>query len=112
MYHPVSYNYSFYALNSPNAATTETDAVLAWIPKACTATEFDVQSHQTGNITVTLRLGTSSSTMADTALSCAPSSGACTAVSSVSIPAGSFVDLHITGSSGTTAGVWTSLICN
>ncbi|HZQ44112.1 MAG TPA: DNRLRE domain-containing protein [Acidobacteriaceae bacterium] len=112
MYHPVSYNNSYYALNSPNASTTESDSVLAWIPKACTATEFDVQSHQSGNITVTLRLGTSSSTMADTALSCAPSSGVCTALSSVSIPAGSFVDIHITGSSGTTAGVWTSLTCN
>jgi hypothetical protein len=112
MYHPVNYNNNYYALNSPNASTTESDSVLAWIPKACTATEFDVQSHQSGNITVTLRLGTSSSTMADTALSCAPSSGACTAVASVSIPAGSFVDLSITGSSGTVAGVWTSLTCN
>ena len=112
MYHPVSYNNSYYALNSPNAAITESDAVLAWIPKACTATEFDVQSRQSGSITVTLRLGNSPGTMADTPLSCAPSSGACSALASMSIPAGSFVDIHITGASGTVAGVWTSLTCN
>jgi hypothetical protein len=113
MYHPVSYNDTYYALNSPNASTTESDSVLAWIPQACTATELDVQSHQTGNITVTLRLGTSSSNMANTALACAPStSGSCPALGSVSIPAGSFVDIHISGASGTVAGVWTSLTCN
>jgi hypothetical protein len=112
MYHPVNYNNAFYALNSPNAATSDSDAVLAWIPKSCTATEFDVASHQSGTITVTLRLGASSTSMADTTLACAPSNGSCTAVGSLAIPAGSFVDLHITGSSGTLAGVWTSLTCN
>ncbi len=112
IYHPVSYNNAFYALNSPNAATTEADSVLAWIPTACTATELDVASHQTGSITITLRVGASGATMADTALSCTPSAGSCPALGSVSIPAGSFVDLHVTGASGTTAGVWTSLTCN
>jgi hypothetical protein len=113
MYHPASYNNTYYALNSPNASTTESDSVLAWIPQACTATELDVQSRQSGNITVTLRLGTSSSSMADTTLSCTPSStGSCPALASVSIPAGSFVDLRISGASGTVAGVWTSLTCN
>jgi hypothetical protein len=112
MYHPVNYNNAFYAVTSPNAATSDSDAVLAWIPKGCTATELDVASHQSGAITVTLRLGASSASMADTTLACAPSSGGCTAVGSISIPAGSFVDLHITGSSGTLAGVWTSLTCN
>jgi hypothetical protein len=112
MYHPVNYNNAFYALNSPNAATADSDSVLAWIPKGCTATELDVQSHQTGAITVALRLGTSSTSMADTTLACTPSNGACTAADSISIPPGSFVDLHITGSSSTLAGVWTSLTCN
>jgi hypothetical protein len=50
--------------------------------------------------------------MQDTALFCSPSAGSCPALGSVAIPAGSFVDLHITGASGTVAGVWTSLTCN
>jgi hypothetical protein len=112
MYHPVNFNNFYYALNSPNASATESDSVLAWIPQACTATELDVASHQTGNITVTLRLATPGNSMADTALSCAPSAASCPALGSVAIPAGSFVDLHITGASSTVAGVWTSLTCN
>ena len=112
MYHPASFNNTYYALNSPNASTTESDSVLTWIPQACTATELDVQSHQTGNITVTLRLGSSAANMADTALACTPSSNSCPALGSVVIPAGSFVDLRISGTSGTVAGVWTSLHCN
>ena len=112
MYHPASYNNNYSALNTPNASTTESDSVLAWIPQACTATELDVQSHQTGNITITLRLGTSGTSMQDTALTCTPSAGSCPALGSVSIPAGTFVDLHITGASSSIAGVWTSLTCN
>jgi hypothetical protein len=112
MYHPTSFSYTYYALNSPNAATNESDSVLAWIPRACTATELDVQSHQSGAITVTLRLGTSGTTMQDTVLSCTPSAGSCPALGSVAIPAGSFVDLRIDHTSGTVAGVWTSLTCN
>lgn len=112
MYHPASYNSTYYALNSPNASTTETDSVLAWIPQACTATELDVRSNQSGAVKVTLRLGTSGTTMQDTTFSCTPSAGTCPALGSVSIPAGSFVDLRIDNASGTVAGVWTSLTCN
>ena len=112
MYHPTSFNNIYYALNSPNASTTESDSVLAWIPQACTATELDVKSNQSGAVTVTLRLGTSGTTMQDTALTCTPSAGSCPATGSVFIPAGSFVDLRIDHSSGTVAGVWTSLTCN
>lgn len=112
MYHPVSYNTLYYALNSPNASSTEGDSVLAWVPKGCTATELDVVSHQSASVTVTLRVGTSTATMSDTALACTPStSGSCPVMGSVSIPAGSFVDLRISGASGTVAGVWTSLEC-
>ena len=112
MYHPASFNNIYYALNSPNASTTESDSVLAWIPQACTATELDVRSNQSGAITVTLRLGASASNMQDTVLSCTPSAASCPALGSVAIPAGSFVDLRIDHSSGTVAGVWTSLTCN
>jgi hypothetical protein len=113
MYHPVSYTTQYYALNSPNASNTESDAVLAWVPQGCTATELDVKSNQSGPVVVTLRTGPSASSMSDTALVCTPSTdGSCPALGSVVIPAGNFVDLHITGSSGTIAGVWTSLQCN
>jgi hypothetical protein len=112
MYHPVSFNTQYYALNSPNASNTEGDSVMAWVPKGCTATELDVTSHQSGTVTVTLRVGTTASTMSNTALTCMPStSGSCPVMGSVPIPAGSFVDLEITGASGTVAGVWTSLQC-
>jgi hypothetical protein len=51
--------------------------------------------------------------MVDTALVCTASPGvACIASGSVTVPAGSFVDLSIAGASGTTAGVWTALACN
>jgi hypothetical protein len=113
MYHPVSFNTLYYALNSPNASATETDAVLAWVPAGCTATRLDVSSHQSGPVKVTLRVGTSASAMSDTELVCTPSvSESCPALGSVSIPAGSFVDLRIDFASGTTAGVWTALQCS
>jgi hypothetical protein len=113
MYHAVSYTTQFYAVNSPNASSSEGDAVLAWVPAGCTATRLDVRSNQSGAITVTLRTGTSGSGMSATALSCAPASGAsCSATGSIAIPAGSFVDLQISGASGTSAGVWTSVTCN
>lgn len=111
-YHGVSYASIYYALNSPNAAMTESDSVLTWIPKACTATELDVESHQSGSIKVTFRLGASPSTMTDTVLACTPTGGTCSVAGAVSIPSGSFVDLRIDYSSGSVAGVWTALTCN
>jgi hypothetical protein len=113
MYHPVSYTTLYYAVNSPNASSSESDSVMAWVPDGCTATELEVTSHQSASVTVTLRVGTSASTMSDTALACEPSvSGSCPVSGSVPIPAGSFIDLRISGASGTVAGVWTSLQCN
>jgi len=111
MYHPVSFNTLYYAVNSPNASLTETASVLAWVPLGCTATQLSVYSQQSANITVTLRVGMPSS-MANTALSCQPSTnGSCTSTGSVTVSAGQFVDLTITSASGTSAGVWTSLQC-
>lgn len=111
-YHPVSYTNLYYSINSPNASSTESDSVLAWVPAGCTATRLDVVSHQSGSVKVTLRTGASTATMADTALVCTPAAGSCPALGSVTIPAGHFVDLRIDYSSGTVAGVWTSLQCN
>ncbi len=111
MYHPVSFSTAFYALNAPTAAATETAAVLAWVPLGCSATRLDVYSQQTNAVTVKLRNGTPGA-MADTALSCvAASGGSCTATGSVAVAAGSFLDLSIGGASGTTAGVWTAVVC-
>ena len=51
--------------------------------------------------------------LADAGLSCvAASGGSCTATGSVTIAAGSFVDLQMVGANGTVAGVWTALACN
>lgn len=111
-YHPVSFANLYYSINSPNASATESDSVLAWVPAGCTATRLDVVSHQSGSVKITLRMGASTATMADTALVCTPAAGSCPALGSVTVPAGYFVDLRIDYSSGTVAGVWTSLQCN
>jgi hypothetical protein len=73
---------------------------------------LDVFSQQSNAVTITLRNGTPGA-MLDTALSCvAASGGSCTATGSVTVAAGSFIDLSIGGPSGTPAGVWTQLECD
>jgi hypothetical protein len=118
MYHAVSDANLYYSVNSPNASATEIGtaatpaSALTWAPSGCTATALNVFSEQANTITVTLRAGTPGN-MVDTALVCTASPGvACIASGSVTVPAGSFVDLSIAGASGTTAGVWTALACN
>ena len=112
MYHAVSFNTLYYSVNSPNASATEGGgSVMAWVPQACTATELDVYSQQTGAIAVTLRSGTPGA-MANTTLSCSPATnGSCTATGAVVISAGTFIDFEISAASGSTAAVWTSLQC-
>jgi len=114
--HSVSYNATYYAVNSTNAntvetGTTATGAVLAWVPLGCTATQLNVYSQQSNTVTVTLRTGVPGS-MQSSALSCAAATnGSCTATGSVVVAPGQFVDYTITGPSGTAAGVWTALQC-
>jgi len=111
MYHGVSYNQLYYAVNSPTGDANENPDILAWVPLGCTATRLDVSSLQSGNITVALRTGTPGS-MADTTLACTPSTiGSCPAIGSINIPAGNFIDFHIQHASSVVAGVWTSLQC-
>lgn len=114
----MSFNYLYYSVNNPNSSATETGtaaapaSALTWVPSGCTATALNVFSQQTGTITVTVRTGAFGS-MANTTLACTALPGAaCTASGSVAVPVGSFVDLSITGASGTAAGVWTALACN
>jgi hypothetical protein len=112
MYHAVSFASLYYSLNSSTASATELASVLTWVPSGCTATALNVFSQQANTITVTLRNGTPGN-MVDTTLACTASPGvACATTGSVPIAAGSFVDLTITGASGTAAGVWTALACN
>ena len=112
VYHPVGYTTSFYSINTPNASATETAAVLAYVPRHCTAARLDVYSQQSALITVTLRAGTSGS-MTGTTLSCSASSNSsCFATGVTTITAGEFLDLQITGASGTTAGVFTAVECD
>ncbi len=112
MYHGVSYNTLYYAVNSPLSSIAETSgSVLAWIPQGCTATELDVYSQQSVTVTVTLRAGFAGA-LQDTALSCSPATNAsCKVLASAVIGAGEFIDLRVDAASGTTAGVWTSLQC-
>ena len=112
MYHAVNYNYAYYATNSPNSSATETAPVLAWVPRACTASRLDVYSQQSGAIRVTLRIG-SASLLNSTVLTCSPASnGSCSITGSVAVAAGQFMDLYIQFASATTAGVWTSVECD
>jgi hypothetical protein len=112
MYHPVSYTTTYYAVNSPNASSSENATVLAWVPVGCTASQLNVYSQQSGSITVTLRLGATPTTLTNTALACSPvTNGSCVATGSVTVTSGEFIDFTITSASGTTAGVWTALTC-
>jgi hypothetical protein len=112
VYHDVSFANLFYSVNSPTSNPSELAPILTWIPTGCTATALNVYSQQSNSITITLRTGTPGS-MAATSLACTASTGtSCSATGSVSIAAGTFIDLNITGASGTTAGVWTNLACN
>jgi hypothetical protein len=112
LYHAVSFNFAFYSVSSANASASEDDSVLTWEPSGCSAAQLKVFSRQANTITVTLRQGVPGS-MADTALACSAASGsACTATGSVAVVAGNFVDLRVSGASGTPAGVWVALVCN
>jgi hypothetical protein len=112
LYHAVSFNFSFYSVNSANSAASEADSVLTWVPAGCAATQLNVFSRQSNTIIVTLRQGTPGS-IADTALACSVAPGsACTATGNVTVAPGSFVDYTVSGASGTAAGVWIALTCN
>jgi hypothetical protein len=113
VYHAVDYTQKFFSINLATGSLGESASVLAWVPQGCTATRLDMNSLQSGTLTVTLRSGASLAAMADTTLKCTLTTapGGCTATGSVAIPGGSFVDLRIDGSSSATAGVWTALTC-
>ena len=113
MVHSVSYAALFYSVNNTNQAATETSSVVTWVPAGCTATSLTAYSQQNATITITLRSGTSPTTLGNTTLSCqAATGGSCTATGLVSIPAGSFVDLGITHADSNATPVWTALACN
>jgi hypothetical protein len=112
MYHSVSFNFTYYSVNNSNSSASETASVLTWVPTGCTASTLTVFSQQSNTITVTLRQGTPGNMVA-TGLSCAAASGgSCTATGSETVAAGNFVDLSVSGASGTGAGVWTAVACN
>jgi Collagen triple helix repeat (20 copies) len=113
LYHAVSFNFSYYSVNSANSAATETDPVLTWVPTGCSATQLSVFSRETLNtVTVILRQGTPGS-MANTSFTCAVAPGSsCTVSGNVTVAAGNFVDYNVTGATGSATGVWTSLTCN
>ena len=112
MYHAVSYVSLYYSVNSPTSAPSEQASVLTWVPSGCTASTLNVYSQQSNSIAVTLRMGAPGG-MESTTLACtAAPNASCTGTGSIAVAAGSFVDLTISGASGTSAGVWTALACN
>ncbi len=112
MYHSVSYAATYYSLNNTNQSASEVASVLTWVPTGCTATQLTVYSQQAATITVTMRVGTPGS-MVNSALTCQVSqSQSCTATGSVTVSAGSFLDLSITQSNSNPSGVWSLVACN
>jgi hypothetical protein len=112
IFHSVSFNLLFHSVISATDASTETDAVLTWVPSGCTATQLSVFSHQTNTVNVILRQGTPGS-MTNTSLVCSVApGGSCTQEGDVAIAAGNFVDFTVTGASGTASGMWMALACN
>jgi hypothetical protein len=114
IYHAVSDVYIYYSLSNSTATASEAvpAPVLTWVPNACTATALNVFSQQTNTITVTLRAGPFGN-LINTTLACTATSGtACSTTGNVVIPAGSFVDLSVSGANGSPAAVWTALTCN
>jgi hypothetical protein len=122
IYHSVqnNLNYPYYSVNTPNSSATEygltaaSYSALTWVPAGCTATALNVFSEQNNAITVTLRIGTAPASMADTTLVCSSvtTGSSCTATGSITVSAGNFVDLRISGADNSPAAVWISLTCN
>jgi hypothetical protein len=122
VYHSVQNNldYPYYSVSNPNSSATESGltasaySALTWISTACTATALNIFSEQNGTISATLRVGTTPASMADTTLACTSvaKGASCSAAGSISIPAGSFVDLVISGADNSPMPVWTALACN
>ncbi len=110
--HSVTFGTVYYPVNAAAGASGETTAILTWVPGGCTATKLSVYSLQGNPITVSLRSGTPGA-MSATGLSCTASNAtSCTAQGSVTVSAGTFMDLSITGSNGTASPVWTAVACN
>ncbi len=112
IYHAVSFNFPYYAVNTATSSATESGAVLAWMPQSCTASRLDVYSQQTGTIRVTLRVGTAT-LLNSTSLTCTTATnGSCVATGAIAVSAGQFLDLYVQNASGTVAPVWTALECD
>ena len=110
--HAVVFGTTFYSVSNSTSAGNEAGPVLTWVPGGCTATKLTVYSMQANPITVTLRSGTPGS-MQPTGLACQVSnSSSCTVQGSVTITAGTFLDLGILGANGTASSVWTAVACN
>lgn len=109
--HAVNFASTFFNVNTAVGASTESNAVLTWIPNACTATGLSVFSTQANTLTVTLRTGTPGAMQASSLVCSVSQNTGCSATGSVAVAAGTFVDLSITGSNGSAASVWTAVAC-
>jgi hypothetical protein len=107
----------FYSVNSTASNSSETAAVLTWVPNACTVTALSVYSQLAWPTTLTLRTLATPSSTAATLLTCsvsaAPSTTTCSVPNGTQINAGYFVDYGIVNQSGPTSpAIWTALACN
>jgi hypothetical protein len=107
----------YYSVSSPTTSSTESAAVLTWVPSGCTVTSLNVYSQLTAQTTLTLRALATPTSSATTLLTCTiaagPASTACSVPDGTQVTAGYFIDYSIITANGPTSpAIWTALACN
>jgi hypothetical protein len=107
----------YYSVSSPTASSTESAAVLTWVPSRCTVTSLNVYSQLTAQTTLTLRALATPTSSASVLLTCAvaagPASTTCSVPNGTQVSEGYFIDYSIISANGPTSpAIWTALACN
>jgi hypothetical protein len=107
----------YYSVNNSTASSTESAAVLTWVPAGCTVTALNVYSQLTAQTTLALRALATPTSSATVLLTCTvaagPASTACSVPGGTQVNAGTFIDYSIVSENGpANPGVWTALTCN
>ena len=107
----------YYSVNNSTASSTESAAVLTWVPAGCTVTALNVYSQLTAQTTLTLRTLATPTSTASVLLTCTvaagPASTTCSVPGGTQVSTGYFIDYSIVSENGpANPGVWTALTCN
>ena len=107
----------YYSVTSSTASSTESAAVLTWVPLGCTVSSLNVYSQLMAQTTLTLRAFATLTSYASVLLTCTvaagPASTTCSVPDGTQVTAGYFIDYSIVSENGPTNPViWTALTCN